>query len=288
MKEDGETAWGELPVCAHGEYRWQHTLSCPRGLHSNSYVLSPHALSLIPQVPEFANGVPGLSPQAMAFSPKCVDDVMRKRDIGALRKGIDMIFQVAASGEHGGRLCAGIDRDKEIDGREARFLQLLLTSSQGDTSRSTANLNFDRLFGEAVDQLSKYGRVVSMFTISNLIGLFSYHRTEYPSQHNKGKLIGIFIAQIKANGRKLRWERLETQETTASEGGTVDGATGVPIPQPSFTGQDVRVSFMHLSSLWKCVPDVGHLLVSISAPPSYPGSRVPMPECVRAFEHTGS
>lgn len=75
-------------------------------------------------------------------------------------------------------------------------------------------------------------------TIPHLIGIFAYHQIVYPSQHNKAKLVEIFNDEIKANGARLRRQRLERQETLASEDGIVDGVTGNPIAQP---GEQVRV-----------------------------------------------
>ncbi|KAH8117468.1 Man1-Src1p-C-terminal domain-containing protein [Phellopilus nigrolimitatus] len=66
-------------------------------------------------------------------------------------------------------------------------------------------------------------------TIPHLIGIFAYHQVQYPSQHNKAKLVDIFNTEIKTNGSKLRRQRLERQETLASEDGIVDGVTGAPI-----------------------------------------------------------
>lgn len=66
-------------------------------------------------------------------------------------------------------------------------------------------------------------------TIAHLIGIFAYHNVQYPSQHNKAKLIAIFNNEIKGNSEVLRKQRLERQEALASEEGIVDGVTGIPI-----------------------------------------------------------
>lgn len=69
-------------------------------------------------------------------------------------------------------------------------------------------------------------------TIPHLIGIFAYHQVPYPPQHNKAKLLEIFEKEIKKNGTSLLKQRLERQETLASEDGIVDGVTGAPIAPP--------------------------------------------------------
>ena len=69
-------------------------------------------------------------------------------------------------------------------------------------------------------------------TIPHLIGIFAYHQVIYPSQHNKAKLLEIFDKEIKKKGKTLMKQRLERQETLASEDGIVDGVTGALIAPP--------------------------------------------------------
>ena len=72
-------------------------------------------------------------------------------------------------------------------------------------------------------------------TIPHLIGIFAYHGVAFPAQHNKAKLVEIFNENIKKNAPNLMKQRLERQETMASEDGILDGVTGNPIVS-TFTG----------------------------------------------------
>ncbi|KAI5123291.1 hypothetical protein M0805_009312 [Coniferiporia weirii] len=124
------------------------------------YILSPHPLSFIPYVSSLADGLPGLGP--VAFPPKCVNDELRKKNIGALGKKIDS----ALAEVRGKRHCAGIDTTKPIDGGEARYwghradeLQDVLKKKyvrEGDKSVD----EFNNLYWEAIEQLRKYGRLI--------------------------------------------------------------------------------------------------------------------------------
>ncbi|THH03811.1 hypothetical protein EW145_g5989 [Phellinidium pouzarii] len=124
------------------------------------YILKPHPLSLIPYASVMADGLPGFGP--IAFPPKCIDDELRKKNIGALGKRIDSTLEEV----RGKRLCAGIDATKSIDGGEARMwgyradeLQDLLKKKyvrDGDKSVD----EFNKLYWEAIEQLKKYGRLV--------------------------------------------------------------------------------------------------------------------------------
>ena len=69
-------------------------------------------------------------------------------------------------------------------------------------------------------------------TIPHLIGIFAYHQVSYPSQPKKAELLEVFEKEIKKKGKTLMKQRLERQETLASEDGIVDGMTGAPIAPP--------------------------------------------------------
>lgn len=94
-------------------------------------------------------------------------------------------------------------------------------------------------------------------TIPHLIGIFAYHQVPYPAQHNKAKLVEVFDKEIKKRGASLLKQRLERQETLASEDGIVDGVTGVQIAPP----QVCRPEVYHLP--WSSVDTVDsqHLFV---------------------------
>lgn len=79
------------------------------------YILRPHPLSLIPYASTLVDGMPGFG--SVAFPPKCVDDELRKKNIGALGKKIDSTLAEI----RGKKLCVGIDETKPIDGGEARI-----------------------------------------------------------------------------------------------------------------------------------------------------------------------
>ena len=96
------------PCPAHARCS-QFSVTCDEG-----YVLRPHLFSYIPHLPEFVNGLPGLG--SVAFPPTCIDDVLRKKNVGTLGKRIDALLAET----RGDRVCAGIDTRKTIDGGEAR------------------------------------------------------------------------------------------------------------------------------------------------------------------------
>jgi len=106
----------------------QHTVRC-----NNGYLLRPHpilallspfgaapsaAVELVWNfISEVANGLPGLGP--VAFSPHCIEDPKRKRNIGALGKAIETLL----GQERGRRVCAGSEEGQTIsdgEGGEAR------------------------------------------------------------------------------------------------------------------------------------------------------------------------
>ncbi|EJD06014.1 uncharacterized protein FOMMEDRAFT_104431 [Fomitiporia mediterranea MF3/22] len=89
-------------------------------------------------------------------------------------------------------------------------------------------------------------------TIPHLIGIFAYHGINYPPKHNKADLVDIFNKDIRSNIIKLTKQRLERQETLASEDGILDGVTGRPIAAPA---QPVRRSSRRPSREPSAEPD---------------------------------
>lgn len=107
----------------------QHTVTCNSG-----YLLRPHPILALlspfgaaPSAPvdlvwtfisEVADGLPGLGP--VAFSPHCIEDPRRKRNIGALGKAIEALL----GQERGRRVCAGGEEGQvtisDSEGGEAR------------------------------------------------------------------------------------------------------------------------------------------------------------------------
>ena len=80
----------------------------------------------------------------------------------------------------------------------------------------------------------------STLTIAHLIGIFQHHNIAYPSQHNKGKLVEVFNANIKANAGQLKKETLSRQATEASVDGFLNGHTGMPV-SPAAPSEPVSV-----------------------------------------------
>lgn len=66
-------------------------------------------------------------------------------------------------------------------------------------------------------------------TIPHLLGILSYHQINYPTQYNKAKLVTVFNEEIKGKGALLRGQRLDRQQTAASDDGIFDGVSGLPI-----------------------------------------------------------
>ena len=69
----------------------------------------------------------------------------------------------------------------------------------------------------------------SALTVPQLLGVLGYHNVKYPTQYNKPKLVQLFNDEVKANGAKLRKERLRRENSHASDDGITDGLTGMPI-----------------------------------------------------------
>lgn len=107
----------------------QHTVTCNSGYlqrpHPILALLSPFGAA--PSAPvelvwnfisEVADGLPGLGP--VAFSPHCIEDPKRKRNIGALGKAIEALL----GQERGRRVCAGAEEGQltisDSEGGEAR------------------------------------------------------------------------------------------------------------------------------------------------------------------------
>ena len=116
----------------------QHSVSCNTGYLLRSHPLlfflptplsSLSNVSLVPLkistlselsskvIAEVTDGIPGLGP--VAFPPRCLEDPMRKRNIGAMGRAMEKML----AQEKGRRLCLGLTKGKAIpaaDGGEAK------------------------------------------------------------------------------------------------------------------------------------------------------------------------
>lgn len=72
-------------------------------------------------------------------------------------------------------------------------------------------------------------------TVSQLLGVLSYHDIPYPTPFSKPKLVALFNKEIKPKSGKLKRERLKKENSIASDDGIKDGVTGELI------GRKVRV-----------------------------------------------
>ena len=63
-------------------------------------------------------------------------------------------------------------------------------------------------------------------TVSQLLGVLSYHNIDYPTPYTKPKLIQVFNSEIKTRATKFKKERLKKENSIASDEGIKDGITG--------------------------------------------------------------
>ncbi|KAF8447999.1 Man1-Src1p-C-terminal domain-containing protein [Boletus edulis BED1] len=150
----------------------QHTVTCNSG-----YLLRPHPiLALLSPfgtapsaaveivwnfISEVADGLPGLGP--VAFSPHCIEDPRRKRNIGALGKAIEALL----GQERGRRVCAGVEEGQltipDSEEGEARKWGLeveVLRETMKKKTQPHLLDTFDDTFNEAMQQLVEWGSVV--------------------------------------------------------------------------------------------------------------------------------
>jgi len=66
-------------------------------------------------------------------------------------------------------------------------------------------------------------------TVSQLLGILSYHNIDYPTPYTKTKLIQVFNSEVKTRATKFKKERLKKENSVASDDGIKDGITGKPI-----------------------------------------------------------
>ena len=66
-------------------------------------------------------------------------------------------------------------------------------------------------------------------TVSQLLGVFSFHEVKYPQPYTKSKLIKTFNDTLKPRVAELLRERLSRQSSRPSNEGIVDGRTGEKI-----------------------------------------------------------
>lgn len=66
-------------------------------------------------------------------------------------------------------------------------------------------------------------------TVSQLLGVLSYHNIEYPTPYTKPKLVATFNGEIKTRAAKFKKERIARENSIASEDGITDGMTGEPL-----------------------------------------------------------
>jgi len=70
---------------------------------------------------------------------------------------------------------------------------------------------------------------ITSLTVSQLLGILSYHNIDYPTPYTKTKLIQVFNSEVKTRATKFKKERLKKENSVASDDGIKDGITGKPI-----------------------------------------------------------
>jgi hypothetical protein len=73
----------------------------------------------------------------------------------------------------------------------------------------------------------------SSLTVSQLLGVLSYHDIPYPSPYSKPKLVQLFNDEIKSKTSTFTKERLLKENSIASDDGITDGVTGKPLSRKS-------------------------------------------------------
>jgi hypothetical protein len=68
--------------------------------------------------------------------------------------------------------------------------------------------------------------------IPHLLSIFTFHGIKYPSQHTKAKLVVLFNEEVKPRAPKFRKERIERENSEASDRGITDGVTGKLLGDP--------------------------------------------------------
>ncbi|KAJ7582750.1 Man1-Src1p-C-terminal domain-containing protein [Mycena floridula] len=63
-------------------------------------------------------------------------------------------------------------------------------------------------------------------TVSQLLGVLSFHSIEYKAPYSKGKLVQLFNEQIRPKASKFKKERIKKENSIASDEGITDGLTG--------------------------------------------------------------
>jgi hypothetical protein len=65
-----------------------------------------------------------------------------------------------------------------------------------------------------------------------LLSILNLHNVQYPTQHNKAKLVELFNEQIAPRAAELRAQREIDSSSQPSDKGIHDGITGQPIGEP--------------------------------------------------------
>lgn len=66
-------------------------------------------------------------------------------------------------------------------------------------------------------------------TVSQLLGVLTHHQIRYPTPYTKAKLVQLFLDEIKPKVVTLRKEKLQRENSQASDDGITDGLTGRPL-----------------------------------------------------------
>lgn len=69
----------------------------------------------------------------------------------------------------------------------------------------------------------------STLTVSQLLGILSFHDISYPTPYSKPKLVQVFNDQIRPHASKFKRERVKKENSIASDDGITDGVTGEPV-----------------------------------------------------------
>lgn len=69
----------------------------------------------------------------------------------------------------------------------------------------------------------------SKLTVSQLLGVLSYHNIAYPTPYSKTKLVQLFNEELKPRSAKYKKERTKRASSVASDDGITDGLTGQPL-----------------------------------------------------------
>ncbi|KAG6820594.1 hypothetical protein H0H93_014510 [Arthromyces matolae] len=149
-------------VCDHGyllqPHPWFLFAPAPPSSRSIDFSFSLPPADLFWKWVSLLDGLPGFG--SVAFPPRCVENLTRRRKIFDLGK----VIELRLSQERGSRLCAGGKRIQEAvadtDGGEAKKWGVQIETLSDTLRKASPVQNFDDMFNTAIQRLVEWDRVI--------------------------------------------------------------------------------------------------------------------------------